>query len=165
MLYTSFGGVSEAGLTHTFLQRSRDDAIAEWLAGDRAAMERAEARVRALVARWLAWFDCACAGARGAPPAVRMDFLVRRVAPGRARVHTLELTELGFSLLGWKEGPRVVLGAVLESCFDDTGATREEARLLRAHAEGGGDRADQLEAPPGAEQAQPRKRKRQKQGE
>lgn len=61
-----------------------------------------------------------------------MDFLVQRSSAGHARVHTLELTELGFSLLGWKDGPAVVLGAVIESCLDDTGAATAEAAALRA---------------------------------
>ena len=47
----------------------------------------------------LSWLRCVASG-HGAPPAIRMDFLVHRAAPGRATVHTLELTELGFSLLG-----------------------------------------------------------------
>jgi len=29
-----------------------------------------------------------------------MDFLVKRTGPGQAEVNTLELTELGFSMLG-----------------------------------------------------------------
>ena len=63
-----------------------------------------------------------------------MDVLVRRVRQGAAEVFTLELTELGFSLLGWEEGPHVVLCAVLESCFDDVGATPEEGPFNAALA-------------------------------
>ena len=53
--------------------------------------------MRALVARWLVWLRCRSCDA---PPALRMDFLVKRTGPGQAEVNTLELTELGFSMLG-----------------------------------------------------------------
>ena len=56
---------------------------------------------------------------------------IRMWRPGRAEVHTLELTELGFSMLGWDEGPRLVFGALLESCFEDVGPSEAEAERLR----------------------------------
>ena len=34
------------------------------------------------------------------------------VRDGRAEVHTLELTELGFSMWSWDDGPSTVFGAV-----------------------------------------------------
>ena len=46
-------------------------------------------------------------------------------------MHTLELTELGFSMLGWDDGPRLVFGALLESCFEDVGPSEAEAERLR----------------------------------
>lgn len=179
--------------------------------------------MRALVARWLVWLRCRSCDAA---PALRMDFLVKRTGPGQAEVNTLELTELGFSMLGcagiawalhvctlhvhvhrsmcahcmcaadtlrvhavcmpcvscayssfshtascentaytrhvqqacawwnaphacthgrtpppappaprlcgrWTDGPQLVFGALLESCFDDVGATEAEAERLR----------------------------------
>ena len=60
-------------------------------------MAAAERKVRVLVARWLVWLRCRSCDA---PPALRMDFLVKRTGPGQAEVSTLELTELGFSMLG-----------------------------------------------------------------
>ena len=131
-IFSSFGGFNEDGLAYNFVQKSRVAAVSDWLCADERAMERAERRAAKLVERWLAWLSC-LASAHGAPPAIRMDFLVRRTAPGRAKVYTLELTELGFSLLGWYQGPRLVLSALLESCFDDTGATAAESELLHAH--------------------------------
>ena len=59
-----------------------------------------------------------------------MDILVKRTATGIAEVFTLELTELGFSMLTWPQGPPIVFGALLESCFDDTGPVPEEAACL-----------------------------------
>ena len=127
------------------------------------------------MARWLRWLT---AMSSDSVPAIRMDFLVRRSGAGRAEVHSLELTELGFSLLGstalshhssftpqlfhppdsihwtasigqhpldsippdpaahfilrWHAGPHIILDALLESCFDDTGPTDEEASALSA---------------------------------
>mmetsp|Transcript_22520 Transcript_22520/g.50905 ORF Transcript_22520/g.50905 Transcript_22520/m.50905 type:complete len:108 (-) Transcript_22520:543-866(-) len=92
-------------------------------------MQDAERQVAELVARWLRWLT---AMSSDSVPAIRMDFLVRRSGAGRAEVHSLELTELGFSLLGWHGGPHIILDALLESCFDDTGPTDEEASALRA---------------------------------
>jgi hypothetical protein len=63
-------------------------------------------------------------------PAIRIDILVKRVSPGKAEVHTLELTELGFSMLSWRDGPDAVFASVLASCFDDTGPTEEDSRRL-----------------------------------
>ena len=62
--------------------------------------------------------------------------LVSRCGAGQAEVHTLELTEAGFSLLAWPEGPVTVFAALLESCFGDTGPSpAEEERLpKRRHA-------------------------------
>jgi hypothetical protein len=66
---------------------------------------------------------------------VRIDVLVKRVGPAEAEVFTLELTELGFSMLGVNTLPPIVFGALLASCFEDTGATDEEARRLKEGSE------------------------------
>ena len=115
-----------------FSMKSRAEAVADWLEEDEAAMEDAERQVSELVARWLRWLRTLCTEEI---PALRMDFLVRRVAAGRAEVHSLELTECGFSLLGWEDGPRQVLGALLASCFEDTGPTAAESAMLSAFHE------------------------------
>jgi hypothetical protein len=41
-----------------------------------------------------------------------MDMLIKRTAPGTAEVFTLEITELGFSMLAWPAGPPTVFGAL-----------------------------------------------------
>eukprot|EP00966_Prymnesium_polylepis_P154070 3557857-Prymnesium_polylepis.1 len=89
----------------------------------------AERQVAELIERWLCWLR---AMSVEPTPAIRMDFLVRHSATGLAEVHSLELTELGFSLLGWENGPPLVVGALVESCFEDTGPQEEEKPLLRA---------------------------------
>jgi len=90
---------------------------------------QAEHKAAKLVAAWLAWFKTQSVEAL---PGVRVDVLVRRVRQGAAEVFTLELTELGFSMLGVETLPPRVFGALLRSCFDDTGPTSEErARIER----------------------------------
>ena len=60
------------------------------------------------MATWLLWLR---ALATEVPPTLRIDLLLTRAGPGRAQLHTLELTEAGFSLLGWRGGPAKVTGA------------------------------------------------------
>ena len=52
--------------------------------------------------------------------------------PAHSKVFTLEITELGFSMLAWPAGPPTVFGALLESCLADTGATPEEETRVRS---------------------------------
>ncbi len=102
IIYSNFGRIDPDGFPVDFEKLERSAAINMWMGGDEKAMAHAERRIRKLVAHWLVWLRCRSA----APlPAVRIDILVRRAAPGRADIATLELTELGFSLLAWEEGP------------------------------------------------------------
>jgi hypothetical protein len=82
------------------------------------------------VSTWLLWLR---AIATEVPPTIRIDLLLTRAGPGRAELHTLELTEAGFSLLGWRGGPPAVMGALLDACFQDVGPTAAEAALLDAY--------------------------------
>ena len=137
VVYTDFDvdnwhASQERGFTKSpdsFSMLGRAAAVAQWFDGDEAAMAHAEGLVTALVQRWGAWLRAVAAEP---VPAIRIDFLARRVASGRAEVSTLELTEAGFSLLGWEGGPAAVAGALLDSCFDDLGPSEAEASLLRA---------------------------------
>jgi len=108
-------GCGFTGKPFDFEQKLRAEAVADWLDGDEAAMVEAEEQVRVLVARWARWLRTLSSEPI---PAIRMDFLVRHAAPGSAHVHSLELTELGFCMLGWKGGPCAVMSALLESCLE-----------------------------------------------
>lgn len=123
----------------SFSMCGRAEAVAQWLEADEACMQHAEEQARALVATWLLWLR---AVATDTPPTIRIDLLVTRTAPGHAEIHSLELTEAGFSLLGWRGGPPAVMGALLDACFEDSGPTEAEAALLAAF------RARQLAAVP-----------------
>ena len=160
VVYTDFDvdnwhASQERGFTKSpdsFSMLSRADAVAQWFEGDEAAMAHAEGQVAALVRRWGTWLRAVAAEP---VPAIRIDFLARRVASGRAEVSTLELTEAGFSLLGWEGGPAALVGALLDSCFDDLGPSEEEASLLRAfHARPPQPRLPTAPPPPQQQQQQ-----------
>eukprot|EP00315_Gephyrocapsa_oceanica_P012730 CAMPEP_0185286686 /NCGR_PEP_ID=MMETSP1363-20130426/2392_1 /TAXON_ID=38817 /ORGANISM="Gephyrocapsa oceanica, Strain RCC1303" /LENGTH=565 /DNA_ID=CAMNT_0027882495 /DNA_START=12 /DNA_END=1709 /DNA_ORIENTATION=+ len=127
-VYSSFERVDPHGYVRDFVERDREGALRDWMDADVGAMAHAERRIARLIQHWMVWLRCKCASAP--IPALRIDCLVKRVAPGRAEVHTLELTELGFSMLSWADGPRAVFSAVLASMFDDIGPTEEESTLL-----------------------------------
>lgn len=114
----------------SFSMCGRAEAIAQWLDADEECMVHAEEQARALVSTWLLWLR---AIATEVPPTIRIDLLLTRAGPGRAELHTLELTEAGFSLLGWRGGPPAVMGALLDACFQDVGPTAAEAALLDAY--------------------------------
>ena len=103
------------GKPYHFEQKSRAEAVADWLDDDEAAMADAEARATTLVGTWCDWLQTLSSEP---VPALRMDFLVQHVRPGRAAVHSLELTELGFCMLGWKDGPRTVMSALIDTCME-----------------------------------------------
>ena len=110
-----------------FVVKDRAEATAAWMAGDDAAMAAAESKAAKLVGSWLGWL---AAQSVEALPALRIDVLIKRVGPGAAEVFTLELTELGFSMLGVDTLPPLVFGALLSSCFEDTKPTDAEAHTL-----------------------------------
>jgi len=126
-VFSSFERVDLHGYVRDFVERDREGALRDWMDADVGAMAHAERRIARLIQHWMVWLRCKCASAP--IPALRIDCLVKRVAPGRAEVHTLELTELGFSMLSWADGPRAVFSAVLASMFDDIGARRRMAYM------------------------------------
>lgn len=83
---------------------------------DHAALAHAEQQAEELIVRWLEWLSGIT---HELPPVVRFDIMAKRVSPGRARIMTGELTELGGCFLGWPEGPQVVFSAMVRSCMKD----------------------------------------------
>ena len=125
IIYSSFERVYVDGYPRDFVKHERSTAINDWLDGDAAAMDDAERKAFRLVKHWLAWLRCKNAEP---VPCIRMDILVSKAGPGRADVHTLELTEMGFSMLAWPEGPQVVFNALVESFFVDIESTAADER-------------------------------------
>jgi uncharacterized membrane protein YgcG len=137
-VYSNFAWTDDDGYLRDFVVKERHAAIQAWMSGDEASMASAEKQAADLASAWLVWLR---AQSVEALPAMRMDILVKRTGAGRAEVFTLELTELGFSMLGVPQLPALVFGALLQSCFEDLGPSPEEAKrveegcaMLRAKA-------------------------------
>jgi len=127
IIYSTFERVDPDGYVRDFLKLERAAAISSWFEGDATAMEDAERKASRLVRQWLTWLRC-----RSAEPttAIRIDILTTRAGPGRAEVHTLELTEMGFSMLAWPEGPQLVFNALVDSFFSDLEPTAADLAIL-----------------------------------
>jgi hypothetical protein len=86
-----------------FERMPRAQALQDAFQGDAEALSMAEATAKRLASKCLLFLSTECAEL---PPVIRLDFMCRREAAGVAAVFTGEMTELGASLLGWKEGTR-----------------------------------------------------------
>ena len=126
-VYSNFAWTDADGYLREFVVKERAAAVTAWMEGDEVAMAMAERKAAKLVKAWLVWFKTQSVEAL---PGVRMDILVKRTGPGEADVFTLELTELGFSMLAVKELPPLVFGALLKSCLEDTGPSPDESTRL-----------------------------------
>jgi hypothetical protein len=113
IIYSSFAKV-ENGYFMDFIKNDRDGTRQEWFKGDESKLKEAEDKCTELVSKWFAWLSTQTSER---VPAIRMDFLVYLTNAGDVEVHTLELTEQGFSMLGWEEGPHLAFGACLDVCF------------------------------------------------
>lgn len=94
------------------------EAASQWMGGDAAALADGERQCREALAHWLVWVE---AQVCEVPAAIRFDFFVGRTKdhPGRATVWTLEICELGFSMLGEERLPAKVFAAILRSMIGD----------------------------------------------
>lgn len=115
-IYTKFCKIKdnlEFGDFHElFIQ---EDAAKQWMGNDLAALQDGEKQCREISEHWLVWVQGLICQL---PPAIRFDFFVgRSEKPGHATVWTLEICELGFSMLGEKDLPYKVFGAMLRSCL------------------------------------------------
>merc|ERR1712063_218183 len=68
-----------------FVKHTREDAISTFFHGDVAAVAHAERTALTLIERWLAWLQTQ---SHELPTALRFDFLVKHVGPGRSTVTT-----------------------------------------------------------------------------
>jgi hypothetical protein len=128
------------GKFQNWLRLERAEAAKQWFDGDAAALASAEADAESLVPRLLTALRGLCTEPI---PAVRLDFLLERRwrcsesegrklnadadAEGSAegsgaerwtgRASTLEITEAGFSMWGWPQGPALVFEALVRACL------------------------------------------------
>jgi len=90
---------------------------AQWIGGELGTLQDGERQCREITAHWMDWVRMQTAQT---PPGIRFDFFVGRSSePGKAIVRTLEICELGFSMLGKKGLPKKVFSAMLRACLDD----------------------------------------------
>lgn len=115
IVYTVFKS-KEEGSFRNFDRYDRATCLKTCFKSDDAALADAERQAEELIGRWLFWLN---AQTHEMPTVVRFDIMAKRLGPGRAAVTTGELTELGGCFLGWPQGPKVVFGAMLRSCFRD----------------------------------------------
>eukprot|EP00933_Yihiella_yeosuensis_P039328 TRINITY_DN3329_c2_g1_i2.p1 TRINITY_DN3329_c2_g1~~TRINITY_DN3329_c2_g1_i2.p1 ORF type:complete len:551 (+),score=79.00 TRINITY_DN3329_c2_g1_i2:78-1655(+) len=96
---------------------SQEEAAKQWMEGDQEALQDALTQCYAVSQLWLEWLKPQVCEM---PPAIRFDYFVGRSSPGKAYVWTLEICELGFSMLGHKNLPRKVFDAMLRSCVSSS---------------------------------------------
>jgi hypothetical protein len=115
IIYTVFKS-QDSGSFRDFDRFDRKGCLKQCFQNDDAALADAEWQAEELIQRWLNWLQ---AQTHELPVVTRFDILAKRIGPGKAKVTTGELTELGGCFLGWPSGPNVVMSAMLRSCFKD----------------------------------------------
>lgn len=82
--------------------------------GDREAWEMAKEKATSIAQILLAWL----LSAEHQPiPSMRLDFMVKRIGPGKARVIFGEYCEQGACVLGWLEGPPTIWRACVDAAL------------------------------------------------
>ncbi len=146
-----YDDTTESGKFQNWRQLGHVEAAAEWFGGDAAALAAAEADAEALVPRLLAALHTVCAEP---VPAIRLDFLLEQLPSGteKGRASTLEITEAGFSMCFWEEGPALVFDAIVRACLHGEGAapsvSKESSttRLPKRQREGNSPQIDSRKA-------------------
>eukprot|EP00928_Gymnodinium_smaydae_P088915 TRINITY_DN72950_c0_g1_i1.p1 TRINITY_DN72950_c0_g1~~TRINITY_DN72950_c0_g1_i1.p1 ORF type:complete len:725 (+),score=109.46 TRINITY_DN72950_c0_g1_i1:62-2236(+) len=142
-IYTKFCKIKENNEFGDFHETfERDEAADNWMGGDKKALVDGERQCREIVNHWLFWIKSQICEL---PPAIRFDFFVgRSPQAGKATVWTLEICELGFSMLGHEELPAKVFASMLKSCMgndykpmvkDDKKVTKPPSSPARAPVE------------------------------
>mmetsp|Transcript_86980 Transcript_86980/g.182039 ORF Transcript_86980/g.182039 Transcript_86980/m.182039 type:complete len:565 (+) Transcript_86980:171-1865(+) len=99
-----WGGFSDEGRPHTFRKLDPHECL-RWWDKDYEAWNDAKRQAVELGNFWLEWL----LSMDSQPvPMIRMDFMVSRTGPGRARVIFGELCELGACCLAWNQGPPTI---------------------------------------------------------
>eukprot|EP00929_Paragymnodinium_shiwhaense_P112433 TRINITY_DN80693_c0_g1_i1.p1 TRINITY_DN80693_c0_g1~~TRINITY_DN80693_c0_g1_i1.p1 ORF type:complete len:555 (-),score=117.54 TRINITY_DN80693_c0_g1_i1:39-1703(-) len=97
----------------SFSKVSHDAAIKRW-EGDVEAWEDGKRKATHISQLLLAWL----LSANAEPvPMIRLDFMMKRTGPGKARAVFGEFCEMGACCLGWKEGPPTIWRAALDAAL------------------------------------------------
>merc|ERR1712232_150201 len=94
----------------SFSKLSEDKVLSCW-ENDRAAWESAKEQATEISQLLLAWL---CSANAQTVPMIRLDFMLKRLGPGKSRVVFGEYCEMGACCLGWKEGPPTIWRAALD---------------------------------------------------
>lgn len=137
-IYTKFCSIKDNNEFGEFEQLfDKGQAAKQWMGDDSAALDDGERQCLELTQHWLAWLRTQTCEV---PPAIRFDYFVGRTgeAKGKATVWTLEICELGFSMLAHSELPEKVFEAMLRGCLGHSAATDvQETSAKRMRTEPG----------------------------
>lgn len=97
----------------SFSKLPETTCIKKW-EGDTEAWEAAKKQAVEMSQRLLAWLRTASSQA---VPMVRLDFMAKRIGPGKARLHFGEYCEMGACCLGWQDGPPTIWRAALDAAL------------------------------------------------
>ncbi|CAE7941554.1 unnamed protein product [Symbiodinium necroappetens] len=115
-IYTKFCKIKPNNEFGDFKEHFTLEEAAEWMGGDVATLKDGERQCREITAHWMDWVSMQTSQT---PPGIRFDYFVGRTGePGKAKVRTLEICELGFSMLGKKDLPAKVFTAMLHACME-----------------------------------------------
>lgn len=113
MLYTRFGRIDAQGYVREYEKESSGDrAKRDWFSDDNEAWGDAMQQIQRFSDRWNLWL---LAQSAERTVSVRIDYLLERVSPGKARVWTGEVGELGYSTSGLD--PVLLFDAVVDSLW------------------------------------------------
>jgi len=97
----------------SFSKLSETGVLKKW-EGDEAAWEDGKKKATEIAHFLLAWLI----SANSSPiPMIRLDFMMKRVGPGKARVYFGEYCEMGACCLGWVEGPPTIWRAAIDAAM------------------------------------------------
>ncbi|CAE8641773.1 unnamed protein product [Polarella glacialis] len=100
------------GVSRASFSKLTEAACLERWEQDTAAWEMGKEKATKIGQLLLAWL---LATEHQPVPMIRLDFMMRRTAPGHARAVFGEYCEMGACCLGWKEGPPTIWRAALDA--------------------------------------------------
>jgi len=102
------------GQSHASFSKLTEDACLQRWSGDAEAWASAKAQAIETSQLLITWL--LASNARPVPM-IRLDFMLKRLGPGQARVAFGEFCEMGACCLGWKDGPPTIWKAAIDSAL------------------------------------------------
>jgi len=114
-IYNAWYGSMRGGERRNFSRLSADEVLSRMWQHDAGALESAKAQALAISQHLLAWLRLADSKL---VPMIRLDFMLKRLGPGKAQVVFGEYCEMGACCLGWEEGPPIIWRAALDRALE-----------------------------------------------